>query len=542
MSPRKKTGSSLYETIPVAILPLDKRCRKQKYIKLDSGSLHDDPAFLESLPKRQDSRREARRDHDRIYYTSAWRRLAGVTQVISPEHEETPLHNRMTHSEKVALAAWSIASNIISSEDEDKAELVAKLGGMDLDIAATAALAHDLGHAPFGHIGEEELDKWAAGHGLIDGFEGNAQTFRIVTRLARWSNHNSGLKLTLGTLTAIAKYPWVRGADKRSLGSLPTDYDERREELEHRRRDDAVNTDYHRYWRKYGAYTSEAILLREARTWMPESFLTDGSMSLSQSLEASVMDCADDIAYAVHDLEDFAESDSFDFDRIRDDCKKWCKEGKRASSWCDRVKKKLKEDYPERFNSNAFDDAVLWLAETLEIAELAASDDKRRRRGTQERRQATRTTKFLKTFLDADQFVINNEPLWDNGPLLTMTSTSWHRVNLLKSITMDVVVNSPLVSAHQISARKVVRDLADGLYDWVRMAEKADKDELPGLPHELRAMLLAYEEEESGIQRTEADNARCVIDYICFLSDHSVRVLAARLNGQGTNALVGTVL
>lgn len=542
MSPRKKIGSSLCETIPVAILPLDERCRKQKYVKLGSGSLHDGPTFIESSPKRQDSRREARRDHDRIYYTSAWRRLAGVTQVISPEHEETPLHNRMTHSEKVALAAWSIASNIISSADEDKKVLVAKLGGIDLDMAATAALAHDLGHAPFGHIGEEELDNWAAEHGLMDGFEGNAQTFRIVTRLARWSNHDSGLKLTLGTLTAIAKYPWVRGANVKSLDDLPADYDERCEEIERRRRDNAANTDYRRYWRKYGAYFSEQILLQKARSWMPKYFPTGSPMGLSQSLEASVMDCADDIAYAVHDLEDFADSDSFDFDRIRDDCTRWCKGSKSASSWCDRVKKKLEEDYPERFNSNDYDKAVIWLVGTLEIADLVASDDKRRRRGTQERRQARRTTEFLGTFLDADQFVINNEPQWNHGPLLTMTSTNWHRVNLLKAITMDAVVNSPLVSAHQISARKVVRDLADGLYDWVRTAEKADKDELPGLPHELRAMLLTYEEEGSKIKRTAADNARCVIDYICFLSDHSVRALAARLNGQGTNALVGTIL
>ena len=169
-----------------------------------------------------------------------------------------------------------------------------------------------------------------------------------------------------------------------------------------------------------------------------------------------VQTCALPIFY---DLEDFADSDSFDFYRIRDDCARWCKGNKSASSWCDRVKKKLEEDYPERFNNNDYNEAVVWLARALEVADLVASDDKRRRRGTQERRQARRTTEFLGTFLDADQFVINNEPQWNHGPLLMMTSTNWHRVNLLKAITMDVVVNSPLVSAHQISARKVVRDL-----------------------------------------------------------------------------------
>ena len=172
------------DSINVAILPTDKDCREKKYSVLHTNN--SEP-YVESARRQgdsADSRRGARRDHDKIYYTSAWRRLAGVTQVISPDGEESPLHTRLTHSEKVALTAWSIGSNLINTQNEEIKHRIANHGGLDLDMVATAALAHDLGHPPFGHVGETELDSWGATHGLEDGFEGNAQTFRILTRLA----------------------------------------------------------------------------------------------------------------------------------------------------------------------------------------------------------------------------------------------------------------------------------------------------------------------------------------------------------------------
>ena len=209
------------DSINVAILPKNKDCREKKYSVLHTNN--SDP-YVESALRQgdsTDSRRGARRDHDKIYYTSAWRRLAGVTQVISPDGEESPLHTRLTHSEKVALTAWSIGSNLINAQNEEIKHRIANHGGLDLDMVATAALAHDLGHPPFGHVGETELDSWGATHGLEDGFEGNAQTFRILTRLARWHPHYPGLKLRLGTLSAVLKYPWTRGSNL-DIAPLPS--------------------------------------------------------------------------------------------------------------------------------------------------------------------------------------------------------------------------------------------------------------------------------------------------------------------------------
>lgn len=476
-----------YDTIKIAILPQDPRCREQKYARINLRS-QDPESASRHASSIGDSRRGARCDYDKVLYTSAWRRLAGVTQVISPEHEEIPLHNRMTHSDKVASVAWAIASNIVSSPNEELKIIVAQLGGIDLDMVATAALAHDLGHAPFGHVGEQELDRWGKQHGIIDGFEGNAQTFRIVTRLARWRRHNPGLRLRLGTLSAIAKYPWVRGANVLDLTSLPEKRSKRNRELEARLRALSAQ-ERHKYWDKYGAYYSEELLLRQARSWMPQPFI-DGELVLSQSLEASIMDCADDIAYAVHDLEDFAASNFLDFDHLASTCTRWYQkhsleetpdEQKVADNWCSRVRSKLERDYPERFNSEDYAEAVKWLG--IELREITTTtDDISRLKGMWETIQARRTSTFIANFVDPNEFAITENPEWENGPLLRMKSRTWHRVNLLKALIMDFVVNAPLVSAHQISARAVIRDLADSLYEWIRSAERSSGKRMTGLP------------------------------------------------------------
>ena len=79
-----------------------------------------------------------------------------------------------------------------------------------------AALAHDLGHPPFGHTAEEQLDACAREAGLVDGFEGNAQSFRILTRLAIHRLDYYGLNLTRATLNAVLKYPWLRSPEPKT--------------------------------------------------------------------------------------------------------------------------------------------------------------------------------------------------------------------------------------------------------------------------------------------------------------------------------------
>src|SRR5258708_26225825 len=122
-------------------------------------------------PPEKDSRSPARRDRDRIIYTSAFRRLVYVTQVASPDHAHV-FHNRLTHSVQVAQVGRALEEK----RAESPPELLEVLGGLDPDVVEAACLAHDLGHPPFGHTAEEELNDNSR---HIGGFEGNAQSFRI---------------------------------------------------------------------------------------------------------------------------------------------------------------------------------------------------------------------------------------------------------------------------------------------------------------------------------------------------------------------------
>lgn len=210
-----------------------------------------------------DTRTEAARDRDRVLYSSALRRLAGVTQVVSAA-EGHVFHNRLTHTLKVAQVGRRLAEHLARVY---QGELKASGVAIDAEVVEAAALAHDLGHPPFGHIGELALSKCVRDARLPEGYEGNAQSFRIVTRLAEYRSDVDGLDLTRATRAAILKYPWFY------LGNPPGKSQE-----------------------KFGAYKSDEEDLREA---------CEGRLPQTPSLEAQLMDHADAVTYSVHDLDDF---------------------------------------------------------------------------------------------------------------------------------------------------------------------------------------------------------------------------------------------
>jgi dGTPase len=232
---------------------------------------HDD-----DLPA--DQRTPFQRDRDRILYTSAFRRLAGITQVIAPT-ERYPVHNRLTHTLEVAQVARRLAeklqTDIAATTDLEAAAAI------DADVAEAAALAHDLGHPPFGHIAEDELDKLAVSAGVLDGFNGNAQSFRIVTNLAVRSSSMPGLNLTRATLNGVLKYPWFRQASGTGRN-------------------------------KWGAYHTE----QDEFLWVRPDTAQE---TTKRCTEAEIMDWADDIAYAVHDVEDFYRAGVIPLDRLATD-------------------------------------------------------------------------------------------------------------------------------------------------------------------------------------------------------------------------------
>src|SRR5215217_2451355 len=147
-------------------------------------------------------------DRDRIVSSPFFARLGGVTQVISPGGVGLLVHNRLTHSLKVAQVGRAIAERLRA--DSRYADVLEKLGGCDPDVVEAAALAHDLGHPPFGHLGERVLDRLARHRlGIDDGFEGNAQSYRIVTS-TEIRGETIGLDLTAAVRAAMLKYPWTR--------------------------------------------------------------------------------------------------------------------------------------------------------------------------------------------------------------------------------------------------------------------------------------------------------------------------------------------
>jgi dGTPase len=225
---------------------------------------------------KSDQRREFERDRDRLLYSSAFHRLAGITQIVRAGELDI-FHTRQQHTYKVAQIGRRLAERCVRNQPD-----AASLHGVDPEVVEAACLAHDLGHPPFGHAAETELDKLvrrpADPDGEVDaepgadadpdGYEGNAQTFRILTKLGvRYGPEQCpGLDLTRATLAATLKYPWLRDSSEPKKAG------------------------------KWSAYRSEEADFAWAREHCVGEF---------KSAEAELMDWADDIAYSVHDLEDF---------------------------------------------------------------------------------------------------------------------------------------------------------------------------------------------------------------------------------------------
>lgn len=381
-----------------------------------------------------------------------------MTQVVSSD-EGHVFHNRLTHSLQVAQVGRRIAEKLLRDN---------KALDVDPDVVEAACLAHDIGHPPFGHIAENELDSIATENGLKDGFEGNAQSFRIVTRLAMGSTDN-GLNLTRATLNAVLKYPWRRG-----------------ENLKRKEKD------------KWGAYDSDKELFDWARKLNPDRFV--------KSNEAELMDWSDDVTYSVHDVDDFYRAGVIPLDRLVVDAEE------RARFYGEvfrRRKGKLPREMDEVYLRGAFDAMVNQLPVRKPYTPTRA--DRVRLRWV--------TSTLIRNFVSAVQVQMREGQL-----RIVIEKKRRAEIFMLKQLTWHYVIKNPALATQQHGQRVIIRQLFDAFYkSGTKIPPNSDlfpvsvRELLPALP--ARTLI------------AKASLTRVILDFIASLTEEQAIATHHRIHG-----------
>lgn len=481
-----------------------------------------------------------RADRDRIVASPFFARLGGVTQVVSAGGSGL-LHNRLTHSLKVALVARAISDRLLASPDA--AELIGKFGGLDPDVADAAALAHDLGHPPFGHLGEQVLDRVARHRfGLADGFEGNAQTFRILTTTDVRGPSAIGLDLTAAVRAAVLKYPWARlhrpDPHPRAMPNPPRGAAEP---------PDAPGTGS----AKFSAYSTELDDVTQARE--PYAGVIE---PWQQTVEASVMDIADDIAYAIHDITDFHRIGVLQYAPVAAELGEWlghalelaemdsaalAAQTRRPGRSLELLRRRMHARDAWIVDDDAFADAVARVRAELVDGLLAGGFD-----GSIEAEQATAAFSARWTTRLVGGMVVLEAPTTRSGHV-TLRAPQWHEVSVLKFVHRRFVLLRPELALHQRGQASLITTLVDALDAWL-----GDRDEESRLPRRLHDLVeLAYAEfadlaasapellvGATG-ERVEGEDAvrglargRAVIDFVSSLTDRQAVSLLDALSGR----------
>jgi dGTPase len=428
-------------------------------------------------------------DRDRLLYSVPFRRLAGVTQVVSPGEGEI-FHNRLTHSIKVAQVARRLAERLKRKFEKD----AQRWGGLDPEVAEAAALAHDLGHPPFGHVSEYELSALvseelckANGHEkdprAYEGYEGNAQSFRIVTDLAvRRTGAGHGLDLTRATLHATLKYPWKW--------------------KEHPEKPN-----------KYGAYGCDDEPFRFARGILPPV----EPPVLARSLEAQIMDWADDITYSVHDTEDFYRAGLIPLDRLASVTAE-------RDHFRDNLLARAEAGGKPITADRMFDKIFSGLFNTLKIRD--------RYEGTREQQELLSdfVSSNIKKFITGTKLV---DPPGRDGEGVDYPEDIKVEVFLLKQLIWTYVIENPSLASHQLGQRRAIRVLFKEFND---AAVNKHWPLFPGYFRE-RAMRL-YEEQAVGGAIPPAARVRLVADTIASLTDRQALLVYQQFVGVSPTSML----
>lgn len=414
-----------------------------------------------------DQRSVFERDRDRLLYSSAFHRLAGITQIVRAGEADF-FHTRQQHTIKVAQVGRRLAQRVADNK------ALASLHGVDAEVVEAACLAHDMGHPPFGHIGEYALnDLVQAADADAGGFEGNAQSFRIITKLAVRFAEADGLDLSQATLAAVLKYPWMRD---------PADPAKSK---------------------KWSAYASETADFEFAREHHPHD---------RQTAEAALMDWADDIAYSVHDLEDFHRCGAIPWHRIFDKATEAELVERAAAKWFGK---------PADANAQlrtALRNLGTLFRDAFEVLVTEPYD------GSREHRQLLRTltSTLIGRYVRATSLSDSTEGL----PLM-IGQEEQVEVIMLKQITRDYIIANPSLAAQQLGQRKVIEGLFGAIVDGSK------KDTYPDfLPIRLRYLW----------KLSESSKARFAADCIASLTERQAMALYGRLTGTASGSVLDPIV
>ena len=398
--------------------------------------------------------------------------MSRVTQVVSSEEGE-PFHNRLTHTLEVAQIGRRLAEKLLTEQPQE----ADALGGIDPDVVEAAALAHDLGHPPFGHTAEKELDSLILASDVADGFEGNPQSFRVVTKLATRHSDFPGLNLTRATLDAILKYPWHR---------------------------QVAPPQRHRKW---GAYSSEGSEFDWVRGQEPRDS--------QKSAEAELMDFADDIAYSVHDVEDFFRTGLIPLDKLVKDAAEVDRFLDGAFSSLRRNNQSIpytKDDCKEAFEQ---------LLQPFPINEPYT--------GTNQQRARLRslTAGLIGGYVNAIKLQV---PGSAGGPRVKIESQAAIELFVFKQLTWHYVINNVSLASQQYGQRRIIRELFN---IFVEAAESKQLDIFPVSFRERIEKLI-----EDGRYDLKEERIRVVADLLSGLTEQQAVSIYQRLTG----VFLGTVM
>jgi dGTPase len=415
------------------------------------------------------------RDYDRLVHTSAFRRLQGKTQVVTPGEADF-FRTRLTHTIEVAQVARRLGEKL----------------GANPDLCEASAILHDLGHPPFGHVGEGELNeavdqtakKWKLDAVDVGGFNGNAQSFRLAVKTLSQSGAFSGLDLTRAVLDGAVKYPYRR----HQIG--PKDSDDR-----------------------WCFYPTEAIEAEWVRDGVPSK------RQFTRSLEAQIVDWADDVAYSIHDLEDWYRAGFMPLEMLAQSQEfraEFARQISTRRAFADYDASDVEAQANDLFGSQTF-------------AGIMSPYD-----GSAKAKEGIRTMRkdLFNEFTIVNLTEPDSPPTRHNNNLQVDDRTRL-RNKILKELLWVFVIRHPRMATHQMGQARTVRELFElhvhalG-YDPATGGVDDKKATLNIFPPDLRERL-----EDEGI--APAERLRLVTDRVSGMSDD----YAIRLHGRLTGAVPG---